>query len=643
MESGVQEQIGNTTQAGMASIHKSLVDKRDSAQFDIGEVIADRYKIVKILGVGGFGIVYECEDSQQNKHIALKTLKHNIPDYTRAAKRFEREIALSQELQSEHTVKVFDAGVAENDTLYFAMELLTGETLEAFIERRERFTFLETKKLVLQILDSLREAHQKGVVHRDLKPSNISLEPRVETSGDDTYTSHDFHVRVLDFGIAKIIDTETGEENAEKLTKTGAWIGSPAYMCPELLKGGEVTPAADIYAVGLIMYEMLVAHQAIYGSSAIEIAVQQMSADPIPIDDWIMESSFGSIITRCVEKDRDMRYQNASSLYDSIAALDDDVLKKEYTSAKLKSFASTKRQQTTGNGSINSVPTTSMTAVSTVISEDEFRQRRLQQGLIFGIALCVTLIVTVVIVKMYVDKRINLENVITGLAEEEPNLKQYQKDILQSASLGALMGALDPMRVRVTIVASPAETKIYRASDNVEIGASGSAFDIIRSLSQWNLVLKADGYEDYNLPVTPMRFETLTVTLNRKLPPPPPWMKDGGHGGPPPLPPGPPQEVDPNGQKIDSDSASQTDQTDKMPDDTASGKTTTSDKSTGKTTTSGKSTGKTTTSGKSTGKTTTSGKSTGKTTTSGKSTGKTTTSGKSSTGKTNSKNVYSVD
>lgn len=518
MDSKKQEGPKNTTQAGMDNIRRSLVNKKDSALFDVGQVIASRYKVVKVLGHGGFGIVYECEDAQQyGRHIALKTLKHNIPDYARAAKRFEREIALSQALESEHTVKVYDAGVTENDTLYFAMELLCGETLEAFVNRHERFSFLETKNLMLQVLESLKDAHSKGVVHRDMKPSNISLEP-LEVS--DTYGSgHAFNVRVLDFGIAKIIDTESGQEHAEKLTKTGAWIGSPGYMSPELLKGGEVTPSADIYAVGIIMYEMLVAHQAIYGSSAIEIAVQQMSTEPFPMDDWVLASSFGPIISRCLEKECAKRYQNAADLYEAIELLDDDLLKKEYTAAKLQSFATTRKAspvQQTSQSSLQmaSLQTASMTSTSGMVSEEDLRQKQLQHGLIFGIALCVTLIITVVIVKLYIDKRI----VLPGIVSETKVLAPYQKDILQSASLGALMGALDPMRVRITVVASPADAKIYRASDDTEIGTSGSVFELIRSLSQWKIILRADGYEDYVLPVTPARFETLTVTLNRKLP-----------------------------------------------------------------------------------------------------------------------------
>ena len=637
MDSENQEKLINTTESGMASIRKTIDGKRDSAQFDVGQVVAERYTVIKILGYGGFGIVYECADSQQNgRHVALKTLKHNIPDYTRAAKRFEREIELSQELASEHTVKVFDAGVTENDTLYFVMELLSGETLEAFINRHERFSFLETKKLMLQVLESLREAHRNGVVHRDLKPSNISLEP-LEENTESSGSGHDFNVRVLDFGIAKIIDTEEGPEHAEKLTKTGAWIGSPGYMSPELLKGGEVTPAADIYALGIIMFEMLVAHQAIYGASAIEIAVQQMGSEPLPIDDWILESAFGPVISRCLDKDRDKRYQNAEELYQAIEALDDSQLIKDFTAAKLRSFASTRRlsepalvASTTASG-VNSIPTTSIVSMTGIVTEEEMSQRRLQQGLIFGIALCLTLIVTVVVLKLYVDKRIHIGGLLG--AEETVELKQYEKDILQSASLGALMGALDPMRVRVTIAASPAETKIYRASDNVEIGSSGSVFELIRSMSQWKLILKADGYEDYILPVTPARHETLTVTLNRKLPPlppgvVPPWQRDDNGQM---LPPPPPAQVDPqNGDKTENSDVppqnAKPKDTETQPDSktnaTKSNNTKSNDTKTSGTKTSGTKTSGTKTSGT-------------------KTSGTKTTSGSSSS--TKGKNVYSVD
>ncbi len=296
-----------------------------------GTFLKDRYIVGSPLGIGGFGIVYVGTDIRNNKTVAIKALKHYIDDYAGAAKRFEREIELCSQITSAHTIKIFDHGNTPDNTLYYVMEYLEGYTLEEFLLHHKRISFTDFKRIYLQILDALNEAHRKGIVHRDLKPANIWLTER-------TPGTTDFYVKVLDFGIAKLLDTGN-----EKLTQTGTWMGSPAYMSPEQLRGIDVTPASDIFALGLIAIEMTTGYQAFEADSPLDIVMNIMSPEPVFIDDWLIDTPIGQIISKCVQKDPAKRYPNAGALQNALSAISEDELQKSYVSAKMKRRTTSRR------------------------------------------------------------------------------------------------------------------------------------------------------------------------------------------------------------------------------------------------------------------------------------------------------------
>ena len=520
--------------SGLRAIRQTMGSQRVVDRYEKGAILVGRYLVDDVLGVGGFGIVYKCQDLQNGKReVAVKTLRHSIADYDRAAKRFEREIELSRSLTNSHTIHILNAGVTDDQTLFFVMELLHGKALESSINEK-RYTFYETKRIILQVLESLREAHEKGIVHRDIKPSNIQLEP------DPEGRPNEYDVRVLDFGIAKSIDSHNFDDN-EKLTQTGAWVGSPSYMSPELLRDGYVTPAVDVYAVGLIMLEMISGHTAVYGNSVMDIAVQQMSPEPHEIDDWILASSMAPIIKKCIDKDYTRRYQNAGELYDVIAALPDDQLRNEYMECRNKSgrrsTVSTPElgrgmgavsQTGAGSGVLGTLD--SLTLASP-LSEEDAKNRRILMGIIVGIVMLVIIMFVTLFVKFYMDKLM--------AKSAETVLSSQEKAMLQGASLGALTGAGRLYEIEIICSFSPDHAVLYRASDNKELCKSGGSFHMILSPSvKVNGVVKAepreitedeqrrpdgavDGrrrfeeYEDYNI-VFKVFPQTVSATLAKK-------------------------------------------------------------------------------------------------------------------------------
>ena len=217
--------------------------------FPPGQLVSDRYRIVRFLGRGGMGEVYEAEDLELKDHVALKTLLPAIASDGRMIARFKREIQLSRKVSHPNVCRVFDLarhpadGSAPATTVFLTMEFLPGETLSARLHREGRLSAEEALPILSQTAEALDAAHRAGVIHRDFKPSNVVLVP----------TSGGTRAVVTDFGLARSF-APSGETTA---TLTGALMGTLDYMAPELLSGGTATVASDVYAFGTVAYEMV--------------------------------------------------------------------------------------------------------------------------------------------------------------------------------------------------------------------------------------------------------------------------------------------------------------------------------------------------------------------------------------------------
>ena len=265
----------------------------------IGELVAGRYRILQELGHGGYGVVYRARQDAMGRDVAIKILKPEAAKDEVEVERFRREVFHASGLRHPNTIVLYDFGET-NGLFYIIMEYLEGMNLREHLMKNGPLDHELAFDVVRQILKALREAHEHGIVHRDLKPENVFLCNVVD--GERV-------VKVLDFGLSKYIPGSPDKEPT--LTKDGVIFGTPQYMSPEQAYGQAISPATDIYAVGLLIYEMLTTNCAFSGRSSMEILIKQVS-NPVPVlPADLRDSLLSEFMEICTRKDVKDRFQNA--------------------------------------------------------------------------------------------------------------------------------------------------------------------------------------------------------------------------------------------------------------------------------------------------------------------------------------------
>lgn len=284
----------------------------------IGRVINDRYKIVSVIARGGMGKVYLAEQAPLGRKVALKVLNPNYqgdadPDFHR---RFFLEASTSAKLTHPNTVTVFDYGRTDDEVYYIAMELLEGRTLHKAIRDDAPMSPRRAVHIARQICRSLREAHGLGVIHRDLKPANVYL---VE-HGDEK----DF-VKVLDFGLVKDLEKE-----GEDLTQTGLFMGSPKYMSPEQIRGEKVDARTDVYALGVILYEMMTGKVPFDRANSVNILMAHVHENAPPMGVMLPGAAFPpeleAFVFKAMAKKAEDRYTTMDEVLNAIRDLPAEAL-----------------------------------------------------------------------------------------------------------------------------------------------------------------------------------------------------------------------------------------------------------------------------------------------------------------------------
>lgn len=270
----------------------------------IGAVVADRYRIERLIGRGGMGVVYQVEHTKIGKVMALKLLTGELARNPDTVRRFKREALLVSKLSHPNTVQVFDYGSVGGLT-YLAMEYLNGQDLGELVDTEGPRPFSQLAKMLVQVCGALAEAHAKGMVHRDLKPENLFLTRT--PSGAEL-------VKVLDFGLAKLRDSrELGQ-----ITSTGNIVGTPYYMPPEQVRGEEVDPRGDVYALCAVLYTCLTGHHVFEAPSPIAVLSQQLSGEVIPPHERAPEleisESVSALVVKGLNKDPAGRFQSVQEL-----------------------------------------------------------------------------------------------------------------------------------------------------------------------------------------------------------------------------------------------------------------------------------------------------------------------------------------
>lgn len=292
------------------SLEKKLEDMKVSDPY-IGTTIDERYLLHEKLGAGGMGAVYRATHVLMDKPVAIKLISRELTHLPQVVGRFEREARSASRLSHPHCITVTDFGRTEDGTLYLVMELLDGEPLEDMLNRLGTLPPPLAIYFTKQILDGLGHAHMAGIVHRDLKPANVMIVNQGE--------KQDFAI-VFDFGIAKIA-TDTTTDN--KLTQQGMIVGTPAYISPEQALGDDADNRADLYAVGVMLYEMLTGDVPYRGAQAVDVVTMHISAE-IPSLPPGRRYPIGlrQVIEKAMAKKPADRYQTADEFLSAMLALD---------------------------------------------------------------------------------------------------------------------------------------------------------------------------------------------------------------------------------------------------------------------------------------------------------------------------------
>jgi serine/threonine-protein kinase len=275
-------------------------------------VLAGKYQVERVLGVGGVGVVVAARHLQLDERVALKFLLPAMAANAEAVARFAREARSAVRIKNEHVARVLDVGTLESGAPYIVMELLEGADLAQWLALRGRMPVEQAVDFVLQACVALAEAHGLGIVHRDLKPANLFCTRRSDGQ---------LVVKVLDFGISKVIECHA-QSPAGGVTRTSSVMGSPHYMSPEQAQSAkDVDHRTDIWALGVILHELLVGRVPFAGEAFGEIAVK-VAVQPAPLLCTLRSDAppaLEDVVQRCLEKDRRDRFSNVADLAAALA------------------------------------------------------------------------------------------------------------------------------------------------------------------------------------------------------------------------------------------------------------------------------------------------------------------------------------
>ncbi|HKS75322.1 MAG TPA: tetratricopeptide repeat protein [Terriglobales bacterium] len=293
MAHGSTDLLGSTPAPPMTPV--SDVDLARQTVLSPGTVLAGRYRILKVLGQGGMGAVYQARDQELDRVIALKVIRPDLADNPSILQRFKQELILARHVTHKNVVRIYDLGESDG-TRFITMEYVEGDDLRTLLRKHGKFSPSQAVEIIQQICRALDAAHSEGVIHRDLKPQTVMRDQQGR-------------VVVMDFGLARLLESPG-------MTQTGALVGTLEYMSPEQALGEQLDQRSDLFAVGLIFFELLTARSPYKADTGIATLVKRTREAAIPVSqiDSTVPKSLSLVVGRCLERDPNHRYSSAHEL-----------------------------------------------------------------------------------------------------------------------------------------------------------------------------------------------------------------------------------------------------------------------------------------------------------------------------------------
>ncbi|MGA8540027.1 MAG: tetratricopeptide repeat protein [Terriglobales bacterium] len=278
-----------------SSFGRSSAATDSAAVLQIGDLLAGRYEILQLLGEGGMGAVYKASDRELDRFVALKVIRRELASNPSILARFKQELLLAHQVTHRNVIRIYDLGEADG-VKFITMEFIEGKDLRSLIKEKQKFAPEEAVEIIQQVCQALDAAHSVGVIHRDLKPQNIMQDPAGR-------------ILVMDFGLARTLE-------GDGMTQTGAIVGTMEYMSPEQALAKDLDQRSDLFALGLILYELLTGKTPFQAESALASLIKRTQERAIPVSeiDAQIPGALSGIVSKCLERDLNERYQTASAI-----------------------------------------------------------------------------------------------------------------------------------------------------------------------------------------------------------------------------------------------------------------------------------------------------------------------------------------
>lgn len=273
----------------------------------VGKTLAGKYKVEGLLGEGGMAQVFRAVHLGLDRPVVIKLMHSSMPSMDTAMKRFEQECKVTAKLSHPNVVSVFDVGTLEGRRPYLVMEFIQGESLRDYLDREVSMSIKDAANVIMQACSGLAEAHAQGIVHRDLKPENIMLRERPDRPD---------WVKIVDFGIAHL------KQGGQRLTRTGIAIGTVDYMSPEYLSDKPIDHRSDIYALGVILYEIIAGRCPFLAETPEAVMAKHLWGTPMPLSHFRPElpagCMFDQVAEKALHKEPDDRFQSVNDMRDDV-------------------------------------------------------------------------------------------------------------------------------------------------------------------------------------------------------------------------------------------------------------------------------------------------------------------------------------